>query len=449
MLRLLYRNYRFSSSLKYWARRRFTPAGWLVFGCAIMSAGIGLDTNQALAYQVFALLISVLLLSLFWTLWPAPKLRGARSLPRVGTTGAPLHYKISVTNPGKRKEASITLFEELGDPRPTYEQFRDTPEPGEQKRNAWDRFFRFYRWMWLTARNEVAEGFETRLPPLFPNKPVEAAVKIIPKRRGVLRLLGLSFAATDPFGLTRTFSSWPAPQKVLILPKRYPIPALVIPGKLEYQPGGVSLASSIGESGEFVALREYRRGDPLRHIHWKSVSKTGKLIVKEFQDEYFMRHALILDTFLADPKEDEAFEEAVSVAASFAHALNTQESLLDLLFVGPQAFCMTAGRGVGHLEQMLEILASVQPCTTREFVSLEQLVVQRIDLVSGCVCVFLGWDEARKRLVKQLKMRHIPVLVFVFWNGRGAEPQREDALEESDRFHLLQPGRVEEVLARL
>jgi hypothetical protein len=60
---------------------------------------------------------------------------------------------------------------------------------------------------------------------------------------------------------------------------------------------------------------------------------------------------LILDTFIARPGSD-AFEEAVSVAASFACTLPTQESLLDLLFVGPQAFCFTAGRGLAHTEHL-------------------------------------------------------------------------------------------------
>ena len=26
-----------------------------------------------------------------------------------------------------------------------------------------------------------------------------------------------------------------------------------------------------------MALRDYRRGDPMRHIHWRSWAKTGKL----------------------------------------------------------------------------------------------------------------------------------------------------------------------------
>ncbi len=77
--------------------------------------------------------------------------------------------------------------------------------------------------------------------------------------------------------------------------------------------------------------------------------------MKEFEDEFFVRHALVLDTFDEEPNS-ELLEEAVSVAASFACTALTQESLLDLLFVGNQSYCFTAGRGLGYADQMLEIL---------------------------------------------------------------------------------------------
>ena len=83
------------------------------------------------------------------------------------------------------------------------------------------------------------------------------------------------------------------------------------------------MAANIGHSDEFVSLRDYRRGDPVRHIHWRSWAKTGMPIVKEFEDEFFVRHALVLDTFSDEP-HSELLEEAVSVAASFACSVLTQ-----------------------------------------------------------------------------------------------------------------------------
>jgi uncharacterized protein (DUF58 family) len=211
----------------------------------------------------------------------------------------------------------------------------------------------------------------------------------------------------------------------------------------------VTFASNVGQSEEFVALRDYRHGDPLRHIHWRSWAKTGKPIVKEFEDEFFVRHALVLDTFTDDPRS-ELFEEAVSVAASFACAVLTQESLLDLLFVGPQAYCFTAGRGLAHTDQMLEILASVRACGEPQFRALETLVVDHAAIVSGCICVLLAWDDTRRNLVRKLKALGIPVLVLVL-----TEPGRDESLEpgpmrdDPDRFHVLEIGRIEQDLARL
>ena len=69
-------------------------------------------------------------------------------------------------------------------------------------------------------------------------------------------------------------------------------------------------------------------------------------------------------------------EEAVSVAASFAAGVRAQDSLLDLMVVGPEAYVFTAGRGVGHLERMLEILADVRPCVDRPFSTLHRLVAE-------------------------------------------------------------------------
>ena len=181
----------------------------------------------------------------------------------------------------------------------------------------------------------------------------------------------------------------PLPQTVLILPRRYPLPAIALPGTVKYQEGGVALAASVGQSEEYVALRDYRHGDPLRHIHWRSWARVGRPVVKEFEDEFFVRHALVLDTFTDHP-HSEVFEEAVSVAASFACTLPTQESLLDLLFVGPQSYCFTAGRGVAHVEQMLEILASVRACADQPFRALEHLVLSHVEAVSGCICVLVA-----------------------------------------------------------
>jgi len=74
--------------------------------------------------------------------------------------------------------------------------------------------------------------------------------------------------------------------------------SLNLPGTRKSQPGGVALSSSIGESLEFeIAARLQIRAIRIRRIHWRSWARTGKLIVKEFQDEILCAPWLGLDTF--------------------------------------------------------------------------------------------------------------------------------------------------------
>src|SRR5581483_5506624 len=185
-----------------------------------------------------------------------------------------------------------------------------------------------------------------------------------------------------------------------------------------------------------------------RHIHWRSWAKVGKPIVKEFEDEFFVRHALILDTFTDDPRS-ETLEEAISVASSFACTVLTQESLLDLLFVGAESYCFTAGRGLGHADQMLEILAAVKACTDQSFASLEKLVINHVAVVSGCVCVFIAWDAARQEFVKKLRALGVPMLVFVIIDAGDPKPEPGVMRDDPGNFHVLETGRIGETLGKL
>ncbi len=409
---------------------------------------MGADTNLSLAYQAFVFLCLLLIAALAGTQFSRTKLRAERVLPRFGSVSLPLSYTIVLHNLTTKAQRGLSVTEELADPRPSLEQFISTPEPGEEQRNWYDRSNGYYRWNWLLRQNVRGRVQESPCPDLPPGGATEVRVDLIPARRGVLRFDCVAVACPDPFGLFRTFVRVPLPQSLLILPKRYFVPPLALPGQLKYQQGGVALAASVGESEEFVALRDYRPGDALRHIHWPSWAKTGKPIVKEFQDEFFTRHALILDTFLP-VAASAVFEEAVSVAASLACTVQAQESLLDLMFVGPQAYCFTMGRGVGHLEQLLEILASVQPCRDREFNSLLQLVLQHAGELSGCLCVFVDWDKPRQEFIRHLREMGVPLMVLVVTTSNAPQLDPGPMKAEPERFRQLKLGQVAEELEKL
>ena len=445
--RIFFYVYRASTALNYSIRRRLSPGGLLVFGAMIAIGAFGVDTNFTMAYQAFSLLACLLLVSLVWAIAARAKFSGERSLPRYGTAGVPMPYRIRVKNLTRRAQRSLVLLESLGDPRPTLAQYVDTPEPGEHARNWFDRMCGYYRWSWLLRRNLGVQSRDLSLPQLLPGADLTLQHQLLPQRRGILRLPHMVVAWPDPFGLCRSLYRIPCPQSVTILPKRYPISPLLLPGKQQYQPRGISLASNIGQSEEFIALRDYRPGDPRRHVYWRATAKLNKPVIKEFQDEFFVRHALVLDTF-CDRGETEAFEEAVSVAASFTCTIPEQESLLDLLFVGAKAYCFTSGRGVSHTEHLLEVLASVAPAPEQSFTTLHDMVIRHAESVTGCICVFLAWDEARQRLVEQLRMMDMPLLVLVVAEP-GADLDLGPMRARPEQFRVLEVGKVREALAKL
>jgi uncharacterized protein (DUF58 family) len=443
--RFLYRSFRAVSGLQHRLTRRLTPAGQLVAAGLVAAAVIGPNTRLTVAYQAVTFMAGLLLVAALGVLRRPPPLHVERRLPRYATVGEPVTYSVTVLNAGPRARSGLALLEDVADPRPSLEEFTAAREPHEARRNRFDRAVGYPRWSWLISINQRATIPERPLPPVPAGGEVELRLTLLPLHRGRLTLTGTTVARREPLGLARALRPRPAPATLLILPRRYPLPPITLPGARRYQHGGIALAQSVGDSEEFVSLRDYRPGDPLKRIHWRSWARAGRPVVREYQDEFFVRHALVLDTFAPAPTA--SFEEAVSVAASFACTAGTQESLLDLLFVGPEAFSVTAGRGVGHVDRMLEILAAVRPCYDRPFATLERLVLERQASLSGAICVLLDWDAPRRELVWGLRALGVPVLALVV-----TDPLTDSGAREPDGaagVHRLEVGRVRAGLARL
>jgi len=438
--RLTYLALRAFSALQRFLRERLTGAGWLALGAMATAAGVGIDTTRTMSYQAFAFLAALLALAFLAAPWWRARIVVRRELPRYATAGEPFEYRVTLENRGARALKGATLKERLRDPRPSYADWRAAREPGEERRNWFDRTQGYFRWRWLIERRTPERLSEAQLPMIPSGKSESIKLFLQPRRRGRIELAGLTLARTEPLGLVRGLKRVSAEGAVIALPRRYRLPALALPGQRRFQQGGVTLATSVGDSEEFIGLREYRPGDPLQKMHWKSFARTGTPIVKEYQDEFFERHALVLDTASASG-EDAAFEEAVAVAASFVYAIDTRECLLDLLFVGGELRTYTAGRGQMQAGHMLEVLAGVAPSPPRAFATLARAVLGRRPSLTSCIMVLLDWDEERKSCIENLSRTGIEVRALVV---SSAEIQIGKA-----SCLVLRPGEVEAGLARL
>lgn len=438
--KFLFHNFRWVYLSSGWLRQHLTEAGLLVFGAMTAGAVFGLDTRKTFAYQIFALALALLLVAFLGSRFFKIALQISRQLPRYGTVSEPLFYSVKIHNPSDKLEIGLQIRDEFQGHLPTFLEF-NTLSSKKRFYNLFDHYIGYPRWVMLVHKKRGASNEWQDLPPLSPRSTIEITLSFRPLRRGYVNISGVMIARPDPLGLFRTICRFSAPTKVLILPKLYNISLLKLAGSRKYQAGGVQWAISVGDSGEFFSLRDYRAGDSPRYIHWKSWAKRGKPVIKEFTDEFFVRHSLVLDTF-AKPEELEIFETAVSIAASLVGNLTTQDTLLDLMLVGEKAFCTTGGHGVGQASTLLEILACVQP-STNDFKQLYPLVQQHISLMSGCVCVLLNWDEQRQAFVKWLESFNLPFHVLIV----GVSPPTDNTYPSF--YHFLTLDNLAQQLATL
>jgi uncharacterized protein (DUF58 family) len=444
--RLLFANFRNVYRLSRWSRQRLTPLGATFAGALVATGVFAIDTRQTLAFQVAALLCALLLLAAAASLWFRPRLAIRRRLPRFATAGVPLAYGLHVRNHGSRVERDLQLLDHLEAPLPAFGEFlaaarRDT-------HNWFDRFVGYPRWLEMAQRRRGANIDIVTMPTLPSAEEIELRVPMMPTRRGYVRFEAVSVLRPDPLGLVNAIRRYPMAESLLVLPARYPAPRVRFSGRRRYQPGGEGLASSVGDSQEFASLRDYRPGDPMRHIHWRSWARTGKPVVKEFQDEFFDRNALVLDT-CAGCDDPAVFEEAVSVAASFACADYGPDALLELLLVGPGAVQLTAGRGLADTADLLEVLACVEARSDQPFERLADRVVAQLPRLSSVVCVLCAWDEPRRRLIRRLAAHALQGIAVVVYRGPVNPLEGDTLAAEGLRLVPLELGRALDALRAL
>lgn len=440
MRTLFYYSYRRFSRFTHWYERRFTGIGRLIMAATLAFGIFGVDTEQTTAYRGFTYLVSLMALALAASFMFRGRFAVSRDLPRFATAGETLEYRLRVRNLNKGEERGLTLFEDLDFSWPSREEFAQAREPGV-KRNRIDAALGFYLWTWLLAERRNGSVEQREMAAVPPGGEATVSMRMMARRRGVVRFAAVSIARTDPLRLCRAFFRASAPQSVLVLPRRYRLPPITLPGQRRYQPGGVAQAASAGDSEEFFGLRDYQPGDALQRMHWKSFARTGRPIVKEFHSEFFERHALALDTAFTQAGE-QAFEEAVSVAASFVYTLDTQECLLDMLFVGEEAHVYTAGRGLLRTEHLLEVLAGVRMREGDTLARLQAAVLERRGGLASCILVLAGWDEARRALLESLRRAGLQVLAL-------AAVADDVVIEASQGVRRVRLGHVQQDLLAL
>lgn len=189
--------------------------------------------------------------------------------------------------------------------------------------------------------------------------------------RGRFRLGPLTVRLADPFGLVELARSFSAADRLVVTPKVFPLPTVTLAGSTTGD--GQTRAAIMAAPGEDdVATREYRHGDDLRRVHWRSSAHYGELLVRREEQHQQSRCTLLLDTRSAAHRGDapeSSFEWSVSAAASIGVHLARER--FELGFVTDTGQAVTGFRAgtsgsVGSVEgPLLDALAAVTASRNR------------------------------------------------------------------------------------
>ncbi|GIG27913.1 DUF58 domain-containing protein [Cellulomonas marina] len=164
------------------------------------------------------------------------------------------------------------------------------------------------------ADDELTGGLPLRVRAVRVPGGAGLSYTVRPTRRGVWALGPLTLTRGDVFGVVRVrrevgtetlLRVWPATVAL-------PAPREVLPGAPEQ-----TVLGALTPAPDDVSLREYREGDDLRRVHWRSSARLGELVVRTDERAGTRPATVLVDT----PADPDALEWTLGLGASMALAL--------------------------------------------------------------------------------------------------------------------------------
>ncbi len=188
-----------------------------------------------------------------------------------------------------------------------------------------------------------------------------------PGERGEYLFSGVQLRLHSPWRFWRRSIFLPLEQRVRVYPNfalvsKYML--LASDDRLEQM--GVRRRIRRGQGLEFHQLREYRQGDSIRQIDWKTSARLRRLIAREYQDERDQELVLLLDCSRRMRARDQRlshFDASLNAALLLAYVALRQGDAVGLATFGGEQRWLRPAKGRDNLRRLLDSLYDLQPST--------------------------------------------------------------------------------------
>lgn len=255
-----------------------------------------------------------------------------------------------------------------------------------------------------------------QLDSVSPKHPFVHRYALTPGLRGVYNVGPLMAVWSDPFGFTRREHRLAEAAEIIVHPSTEPAQDNPVTRQWEDPPVRPPVSKPWPSGFEFYGMRRYAPGDDRRRIVWRAMARTGKVMVREFEQGITDRCTIVIDNAdkhhsAGDPSD--TFEAAVRTAASlgtrylkdgFGVTLEANEEQLVTNVRGPRARL-----------PLLDALARMQLGQTGLSVAIERLVAEPRRDVHHLVITPHLTDRTATRLKVLVDRGAYVVLVVLVW----------------------------------
>ena len=372
-----------------WLSARRKPL--VIAGLAFVAYLGAINRAQALPWAFAALLVSTLATGMLWPYWLLKRLSVIRRGPVRAEEGEMVVFNVEIRNRGWLPRFMVEVVDHL--------PFVGTISQAE------------------SAREKIL-GVLAYVPG---NKTSHFKLELLCEKRGYYLLGPVGLVSGFPLGLVDArHTSNGGVQTLTIYPDVFPILSLPLHGApSQIHRGGYLLPEGAG-SAEFSGIREYRRGDSPRHIHWPTTARLNELMVREYEPLASACLCIALDLSASSnvgQGKQATFEYAVRIAASVARYGCTQNIRTRLVGQGAEPFLIPSGSGQHHYQTILDKLAVVDSDGATNYA--DTIFQIALNCIAGeTVLVFLAAPDSGSTDILQalslLKARRANLFVVVF-----------------------------------
>ncbi|MCD4657626.1 MAG: DUF58 domain-containing protein [Planctomycetes bacterium] len=300
-----------------------TKFGFLHSTMTILLGIIAMQTGLNLVYGLFAVLFSLIIVSMFLSRMNFIKLEVTRKIPSELFALTPTE----ITSVIKNKKRLISVF-------------------SIWMEEAWPPELEYPEKLPSAYALQIGSGESKHLN-----------YEITFPRRGVFNFMGFTFATRFPFSMFTYYHYLKQDQNVVIYPRLVKLPKMltILDNNIRHHSNQFTMRQN-RDTGDFRSLREYIQGvDDVRRIHWKTTARQQKPILREFELAKENSHLIVFEI----ANNGQLFERGIELATSLINEAY-KNSIGFILVIPAKEILIALKSSRSERNKAFDILAKLQ-----------------------------------------------------------------------------------------